>query len=332
MKKFNLVVCGGTFDHFHKGHREFLRHVLSISNRVVIGLTSDVYIKEKNDNEWIEDYPARKRELEQFLDQEKASSRVQIESIDDIFIPKIWEDLPIEAVVVSKNTISGAEKINLKRKEQGRYSLKVEIAPLVKDQNNGYISSSRIRKGEINKEGKLYVKKEWFDKDLMLPDNLRGEFRKPFGELFKDVQNSFKNKNYLVITVGDITSKIFNEKSLSQNVSVIDFKVAREKKFSNILELGFSATEEIFKVDNPAGCITSNLFIKLAEIFKSDIKGKIILQINGEEDLAVLPLVLFSPLNTIIYYGQPGKGLVKVVVSEESKEKAYNLVLKLKSA
>lgn len=332
--KFNTVVCGGTFDHFHKGHREFLRHVLSISNKAVIGLTSDIYIKAKNDNEWIEDYSTRKRELCQFLDQEKAKNRVEIEPIDDIFIPKIWENLPIEAIIVSKNTISGAEKINLKRKEQGRYSLKVEIAPLVKDQGNEYISSGRIRKGEINREGKLYVNPLWIKKNLILPKSLRKEFRKPFGELFRDVDNAVKDKdkNFLIITVGDITTKIFNDNSLGQNISVIDFKVAREKKFYNILELGFSGTEEIFNVDNPAGCITSNLFIKLAEIFKSDIQGKMVLQVNGEEDLTVLPLVLFSPLSAIIYYGQPCEGVVKVVVSEESKKKAYDLMSRFKAS
>jgi hypothetical protein len=116
---------------------------------------------------------------------------------------------------------------------------------------------------------------------------------------------------------------------LGQDISVVDFKVAREKKFSNMKELGFAGNENIYKVDNPPGHITSGLFKKLAEIIKSSMQERIILQVNGEEDLAVLPLVLLAPLNTVIYYGQPGKGLVKVAVSEDTKNKAYSLISKL---
>ena len=44
-KKFKTAVLGGTFDHFHKGHENFLEHGLSISKRLVIGVTSDEFVK-----------------------------------------------------------------------------------------------------------------------------------------------------------------------------------------------------------------------------------------------------------------------------------------------
>ena len=116
--KYNLVVCGGTFDHFHKGHREFLRHALSISNKLLVGLTTNKYIETKNNNELIEDFKVRKHSLEDFFYKEKSRNRAWIEPIDDIYLPKIWESLPIEAIVVSKNSISGAEKINLRKKSK----------------------------------------------------------------------------------------------------------------------------------------------------------------------------------------------------------------------
>jgi len=43
--KYNLVACGGTFDHFHKGHEEFLRYVFSVGKKVIVGVTSDEYIE-----------------------------------------------------------------------------------------------------------------------------------------------------------------------------------------------------------------------------------------------------------------------------------------------
>ena len=328
--KYNLVVCGGTFDHFHKGHASFLRFILSLSNKIILGLTTEKYVRNKKLSNSIEIYQKRKNSIEEFFRKENALGRLEIEPIDNLFIPKKWEMLNMDAIAVSSDTQKGAQIINQDREKKGLSQLQVIMAPIIFADSNKDLSSFRIRQGEINREGESYVNPLWLKKDLMLPENLREEFRKPFGELFKDINDSFKNKNYLVITVGDITTKIFNDNSLGQNISVIDFKVAREKKFSNILELGFTGNENILKANNPAGYITSDLFTKFAEVFKSDIKGKVILRVNGEEDLSVLPLVLLSPLNTVIYYGQPGEGLVKVVVSEISKNKAYSLVSKLK--
>jgi pantetheine-phosphate adenylyltransferase len=341
----NLIVCGGTFDRFHKGHREFLDYAFSIGEKVIIGLTSDEYVKisklptslklrgaskSQNSNP-IEPYENRKENLEEFLLQGKIQDKVAILKIDDLFGSTLSKDLLINAIVVSEESKKGADIINQKRKELGLIPLEIFVFPKVLAEDGGIISSARIRNGEINKEGKPYVKDLWFKKNLKLTGNLRQEFQKPFGELFKNIENSFKNRNYLVITVGDITTKNFNERSFCQNMSIIDFRVAREKKFSKLSELGFKEKEYIYKVNNPAGYITSNIFKKLAEIIKSGMRSKVILQVDGEEDLAVLPLILLSPLNTAIYYGQPNQGVMRIIVSEVSKNKAYSLISKLKT-
>jgi len=59
-----------------------------------------------------------------------------------------------------------------------------------------------------------------------------------------------------------------------------------------------------------------------------DKKTKTVILVGGEDDLAVLPVLLIAPLGFSIYYGQPGEGLVRVDVTEENKEKAYRLVEK----
>ena len=43
--------------------------------------------------------------------------------------------------------------------------------------------------------------------------------------------------------------------------------------------------------------------------------------INGEEDLAALPAILYAPSNATIIYGMPNKGVVIVSSTEEYKEK-----------
>ena len=340
MKKYNLVVCGGTFDHFHKGHKSLLKLAFSLGARVIIGVTSDLYVENSKfihstssgqNSKFVESFEKRKQQVLEFVKKEEVLSKTKIVKINDLFGPTLDKSLAIDAIVISANTKKGAEVINEGRKKLGLRELSIFVAPEILAEDGKLISSLRIRDGEIDREGKIYIRKEWLDKSLGLTENLRGEFQKPFGELLKDAHNLLKNKNSLVITVGDVTTKTFNAKSLAQNLSVVDFKVAREKKYSSILELGFLGNERVIKVNNPASHITSELFRTLSGLFESGIKRKTILQINGEEDLTVLPLVLISPLNTIIYYGQPGKGLVKVMVSEEIKNKAYNLTLKLKS-
>ena len=330
--KYNLAVCGGTFDHFHKGHRAFLGYALSLCHRLLIGLTTDNYVREKNKGELIQDYQIRKQQLGEFLRKEKVIDRVFIEPIDDIFIPKVWEKLSIEAIIVSENTVSGAEKINLKRNEQGKYSLKIEICPPVKSENNEYISSSKIRSGEINREGRPYIKSLWLKNRLLITEKLRRDFKKPFGTLFRKAEDLKRPACPYLITVGDVTTKAFNDLGFNQDISVVDFKVARKKEFSDLTELGFSDGEKIFRVINPAGCLTSALFKTVPKIFKLK-KGnqRIILQIEGEEDLCVLPLILIVPLGSMIFYGQPKEGIVKIKVSEKTKEIAYDLVSQFKA-
>ncbi|MBF8249720.1 MAG: transf like protein [Candidatus Levybacteria bacterium] len=328
--KYNLVVCGGTFDHFHKGHRVFLSYVFSVGKRIIVGVTSDEYVaksKIKNQKSKLETFEKRKQAVLKFVEKEKAANKVEIVKINDLFGPTLAKDLAIDGIVVSAESKKGAEIINQRRKKLGLKELKLFIAPQVLAEDGKPISSARIRNGEINRAGRLYIKPVWLKTDLVLPENLRAEFQKPFGILDFNVLKH-QNKFSWIVSVGDVTTKKLNELGIDQRLSVIDFKVARKVAFSSLADLSFAGDEKVMSAENPAGHITHDLFSTVLDIFNSDPGKKIILKIEGEEDLAVLPLILASPLSTIIYYGQPNEGLVRVLVSEEIKEKAYKLVNK----
>lgn len=47
MKKFHTVAIAGTFDRLHKGHRFFISQAFKFGRKVIIGLTSDKYVKKK---------------------------------------------------------------------------------------------------------------------------------------------------------------------------------------------------------------------------------------------------------------------------------------------
>jgi hypothetical protein len=50
--------------------------------------------------------------------------------------------------------------------------------------------------------------------------------------------------------------------------------------------------------------------------------------IEGEEDLAVLPAILLSPLSWVVIYGQPEEGLVYIPITQEIKLKSLKLLQK----
>ena len=129
----------------------------------------------------------------------------------------------------------------------------------------------------------------------------------------------------MVVAVGDETVKFFNSLGFTSDISVVDFKVARKNVYTSFRELGFSKTPEFFKVQNPPGTLTPELFSIFKNSFNNNTKPRLIF-IEGEEDLSVLPAVLAAPLGWTIYYGQPGTGIVKILVDEKNKAKIHEIV------
>lgn len=324
MQLYNHIVCGGTFDHFHKGHKTFLRFGLKQSQHMSIGIASDRYPKSKQYSATIESYNHRRKSLEAFLDKENVRDRVSIVAIDDMFGPTINADFSADAILVSDETQKGALIINQKRLEK---KLRPFVCLLCKKElaeDGNPINSSRIRKGEINRKGKVFVKPEWLSQALLLPENLRERLQKPIGTLIDE--HALKDALGSYMTVGDIVTKTANALGLRLPLAVIDFVVQRHKTFTDIKELGFTGNERVLQVENPASTITPELFKTVIKTLSDNEKTVIL--VSGEEDLAVLPLVLAVPLGAKIFYGQPNVGMVLLDVTEDLKEKIYELVSK----
>ncbi len=139
------IVIGGTFDNLHKGHKELLSRASSLGS-VKIGLTSNRMAEEMK-GEGVEDYDARKEALLEHLPQ------AEVEEIDNVFGFAVEEDF--DYIVVSEETRERAEEINKKRKEEGKEEMVIEEIDTVLAEDGDFLSSTRIRKGEIDKEGNL---------------------------------------------------------------------------------------------------------------------------------------------------------------------------------
>ena len=143
-KILNKIGIGGTFDHLHDGHKSLIMIALSLSEKVVIGLTSDNLLTKKKFRSKIENYQKRFEILKSYISETSDLSRVEIIKLEDPYGPPINE-ADYEGIIVSQETYEGALKINQIREEKGFKPLIIVVIPLILDNKNNKISSTSIR-------------------------------------------------------------------------------------------------------------------------------------------------------------------------------------------
>jgi pantetheine-phosphate adenylyltransferase len=153
-RPFNEVAIGGTFDVLHRGHKILLRTAFRAGDRVLIGLSRNGFVRRLVKNHRVDPYPKRKRELVSFLKRERLLDRAKIIPLDDPYGPTV-KDSTVRALVVSRMTKKMADKINTIRRRRGLKPLSVVSIGMVVAEDFEPISSTRIRAGEIDREGYL---------------------------------------------------------------------------------------------------------------------------------------------------------------------------------
>ncbi|MDR3222566.1 MAG: phosphopantetheine adenylyltransferase [Methanobrevibacter sp.] len=146
-KKYNKVAVGGTFDRFHNGHRKLLKTAFKIGHSVVIGITSTEFAQVKGK---VESCSIRMSNLNEFLN--KHDLNFSIFKLDDHFGSTIFDE-DFDAIVVSEETEPTAIKINEIREKKNMKPLEIFVISYVVADDGIPISSTRIRKGEIDIKG-----------------------------------------------------------------------------------------------------------------------------------------------------------------------------------
>jgi cytidyltransferase-like protein len=154
MKKFRKVAVGGTFDEFHKGHKALLMKTFEIGEHVLIGLCSDEFVKKMGKPHVTAPYEERLKELRAFLKKSDLNGKAEIIPLNDPY-GNTLTDRCIEALVVSEETEKIAMKINQKRSEARLPQLAIVTISMVPAENYKPISTTRIRQGEMDREGHL---------------------------------------------------------------------------------------------------------------------------------------------------------------------------------
>ena len=154
---------------------------------------------------------------------------------------------------------------------------------------------------------------------FVLPEESRQLFKDPFGTLHRDIQSVLPAlAGRIVYSVGDVVTHTLQQKGFTPAIAVVDGQTMRSP-CTRMPELSGSC----IRVKNPPGTITDELINALS--YAVDHTPVTIL-VEGEEDLAVIPLVIAAPPESVVLYGQPGEGVVLRVIDEQAKTTARSLL------
>jgi len=148
---------------------------------------------------------------------------------------------------------------------------------------------------------------------LILPEEHRKLFKEPFGELFSSISDLLPRlTGKVVYAVGDVVTHNLHARGITPAIAVIDGYSMRAR-----CDRLPAVKGECIRVKNPAGTLTEDLIDALEYAV---IHPPATIVVEGEEDLAVIPLVIAAPEGSIVLYGQPGKGVVFRTIDAGAKE------------
>lgn len=131
---------------------------------------------------------------------------------------------------------------------------------------------------------------------------ITGEIPKPY-YILKQMLKGEK-----VIAIGDVVAENLIKAGIEPDMMVVDGKSMREEREEREIAVQCDIT-----VKNSASEITEELMEAIKKGYKR-------IYVEGEEDLAALPAILYAEENSVIVYGQPSEGIMVIRPTEENKE------------
>ncbi|WP_122088087.1 GTP-dependent dephospho-CoA kinase family protein [Halalkalicoccus subterraneus] len=159
---------------------------------------------------------------------------------------------------------------------------------------------------------------------LRLPDSLRGAFKDPMGPVETDAETLLGSVSGPLIAVGDVVSYHFERVGRTPDVAVVDGLTERDTVEPEIADALEASSARRIEATNPAATLSVSMCRALREALESE--DSVAIDVDGEEDLVVLPALVLAPEGASVVYGQPGEGMVHVDVDSGTKERARDLL------
>lgn len=162
-----------------------------------------------------------------------------------------------------------------------------------------------------------------------LPEVMRGELKEPLGGITAEVEEERLGGDGRVIAVGDMVAYHLLEAGVVPDVAVVDGRTKREEVDDEVVE-SWSALPLFRSVENEPGTVSRGLVVALREALGKKERGDgVLVEVDGEEDLAVLPALVLADEGDTVVYGQPGEGMVYVEVDSEKSAHALDLLRRM---
>ncbi|MFL6496808.1 MAG: phosphopantetheine adenylyltransferase [Nitrososphaera sp.] len=165
-EKFPIVATGGTFDEIHIGHLALLAKAFQVGEKVIIGVSSDNFAANRG-KRLSHNFDARIVNLKNIIKKEFGNVNYEIARLDSDFGPAVTTS-DVEALVTSTDTQIKGKILNEMRVKMGVKPVKVITVELVKAEDGSTVSSTRIRTGEIDRQGRKILPRE-FTTDVSSP-------------------------------------------------------------------------------------------------------------------------------------------------------------------
>lgn len=309
--RYQILALGGTFDHFHRGHEQFILFAARLAKHLKIGVTTPKLIQRKPLAELCENYTVRSKTVAAFCKNNKIPCTII--PLQNVYGSTL-QDASIEALCVTKETISGGECINRARVEHGLPPLPIHVYGYYLNELGRPLHSQDIRAGSVNRKGKVY--ELLLKSTVTLTQHQRQFFAKPQGVVKRSSFGSTARNTFLV---GDATLQFFLLHHIPYQLGIYDKKINRAPVHSPIID----AIRPAIITKNRPGSISRSLTRSLKQALRKRIKH---ILVQGEEDLATVALVLLLPLGAAVYYGQAGQGIIEIKITEGIKETFASLL------
>lgn len=320
-----LCLVGGTFDRLHAGHRALLA-AASACDAVEVWVTDDATAAAKDPR--IESHEIR-------------CAAIEALGLATFTLEDAWGPAPHRSdathIVCTPESRANCTRINEMRAENDLPALEILEVDHVLARDGAPIASSRIREGGIDREGGLWIRAADLDRIVHMPEALGLELKDPMGTLFPGPEDTpevairaaleaIPTFCPALVAVGDVTVDALLEADWSPDIALIDGLTKREAWDGQIDRTAFIGA---LGCENPAGQLTPELLECLDLAFKftfAEEGGSVLLEVDGEEDLAPILIHLLAPLGTAVLYGQPGRGVVLRITDEDAKAECRGLL------
>ncbi|MFC7156607.1 GTP-dependent dephospho-CoA kinase family protein [Halomarina halobia] len=159
---------------------------------------------------------------------------------------------------------------------------------------------------------------------LRLPDALRAELKEPVGPIYTDAAALLADAgDGPLIAVGDVVTEHLLRETVP-DVALVDGQTKRTPLDERV---DLSPFDREVRVENPAATLSRDLLVALRAAVEGDRTTALV--VDGEEDLAAVPAIAVAPTGANVVYGQPGEGMVLVVVDEEVRAAMREFLAKM---